>query len=215
MHREIPIGNRKIAEWMEERRKEQEKRRLKDIKPATASRFDEPYFPHLRTNQKKAQMLENRLTEIEKENRILFEKMLAIVNKKPQHGRTSSVNTKPYTAANHVSRKKDLIKIAIENQGIAKRIRGQKSHLDVEKMEDEFLKTQARLISMCKKPVVLFDTKGHVKPSNVTVRSPWQSSTAASTRDETIRTLQTEKETLTTKESLPPLYVKSKGVPKD
>jgi len=53
-------------------------KKLREIKPAI--KVSKPaQMPHLKTKQKKNQMLEERYTEIERENRILLEKMTNIL----------------------------------------------------------------------------------------------------------------------------------------
>jgi len=56
-----------------------------------------PKFQHLKKKMKKTQMLEERYTEIERENRILLEKMTNILQK--QRGTLYTANSAGYVGA--------------------------------------------------------------------------------------------------------------------
>jgi hypothetical protein len=86
-------------------------------------------------------MLEDRYTEIERENRILLEKMTSIMQKP---NRTStSFSTDRFTAPiskkslNRAQRKQELLKITLENQAILRRLQDKGSNYNVAKWEHE------------------------------------------------------------------------------
>lgn len=75
-------------------------------------------------NYKKEQMMEARFTEIERDNRILLEKMTEIMKNgrgnrpNTQHAKTQS----PRKSLNNDKRKLSLMRITLENQLILKRL---------------------------------------------------------------------------------------------
>mmetsp|Transcript_14806 Transcript_14806/g.28502 ORF Transcript_14806/g.28502 Transcript_14806/m.28502 type:complete len:157 (+) Transcript_14806:273-743(+) len=90
-------------------------------------------FVHLQQNLKKAQLEEDRLSEVEHQNGILLQKLSKIAaRKEPQ---SSSKALKPGEAPppdrvptlNAVHRKQELQKIAEENQALLKRIQAKQS----------------------------------------------------------------------------------------
>jgi E3 ubiquitin-protein ligase TRIP12 len=81
----------------------------------------EPHRPsHLRKNLKKEQMKEERYAEIERENRILLEKMSFIMQNETLDNKNASVNYGH--SLNKSLRKRELQKITAENQAILRRI---------------------------------------------------------------------------------------------
>lgn len=69
---------------------------LQQIK-GTVDMKEPPKFQHLKKKMKKTQMLEERYTEIERENRILLEKMTNILQK--QRGTLYTANSAGYVGA--------------------------------------------------------------------------------------------------------------------
>lgn len=53
-------------------------------------------------------------------------------------------------------RRKELMKITIENQHILKRLQDKTSNYSVQKWENDFKETEKRLKSMCEYPFALF-----------------------------------------------------------
>jgi len=87
MHRAIPVGSKLLNRKWEEKEREIHIRKLKEIKAQVAIR-EPTKFKHLKKKLKRTQMLEgngtpaeniDRYTEIERENRILLEKMTNIM----------------------------------------------------------------------------------------------------------------------------------------
>lgn len=98
MHRAIPQGSKLLSKKWAQQEQEIHKKKLRDIRPTVEIR-EPPKFKHLKKKLKKTQMLEgkgegdggptrkepeayqvaDRYTEIERENRILLEKMTNIM----------------------------------------------------------------------------------------------------------------------------------------
>ena len=78
-------------------------------------------------------MNEHRFTEIERENRILLEKMSSIMQKPKPSLYNPKIVIEP--SMNREIRRKELIKITIENQAILKRLQAKGATYSVEKWE--------------------------------------------------------------------------------
>jgi E3 ubiquitin-protein ligase TRIP12 len=95
------------------------------------------YYPPNRG--KKALMHEERLTAIERDNRILLERMSDIVYK-PHYSYLSGPSPsarQERSSLNKTQRKKDLIRITMENQMIWKRIQEQRTAYSFDKFRSE------------------------------------------------------------------------------
>jgi hypothetical protein len=114
-------GKRSLSKRWEKYTQDLHYEKLKNMRP-TLDLSCPPEFSHLRTKPKKEQQREGnlkkeRFTEIEKANRILLEKMSSIMNSK------SPLNQPFYKKSlNKEVRKKNLEKIAGDNQAILRRL---------------------------------------------------------------------------------------------
>ncbi|EER19521.1 hypothetical protein Pmar_PMAR012502 [Perkinsus marinus ATCC 50983] len=74
MYRSVPVCNKICARRSNERNKEIHKRKLREMRPAIDTREPEVcHLEHVRVNAKREQLLEERYTEIDRENRILLQ----------------------------------------------------------------------------------------------------------------------------------------------
>ena len=109
-----------------------------------------------------------RYTEIEKANRILLERMTNIMS--VNQARTIN-NSTPQAmppimrkkSMNSDVRRRDLMKITIENQAILKRLQDKTSNYSVERWEDDFRETEKRMKNMCEYPLVFQSNPGYLK----------------------------------------------------
>jgi len=123
MNRSLPSSNKICSATWDKQKMQGHKQRLAEIKPVLNTGAP-PVYPHLISRLKKEQMLEERYTQIEHENRVLLKKMSKIL-------RTSSldnlnVHFKP-RSLNSQSRKKELKRIMDENQKILGAIQSRKA----------------------------------------------------------------------------------------
>lgn len=125
-------------------------RNLRNIKGQVDSSCPITYGS-LRRKPKKEQLLEDRFTEIERENRILLEKMSHIVNSR--HQRSSSSNQKK--SLNVQARKRQNMQIVLENQALLKRLQDKQPSYSVYKWEEERKSTEKRLQNICEYPYSL------------------------------------------------------------
>lgn len=78
MYRAIPSANKILSNKWQKNEHQIHMQNLQRIK-GTVDMKEPPQFKHLKKKMKKTQMLEERYTEIERENRILLEKMTNIL----------------------------------------------------------------------------------------------------------------------------------------
>lgn len=78
MHRAVPVGNKLLDKKWKDKEARIHRAKLQSVKPQIDAKCP-ARFTHLRKKAKKEQLLEERYTEIERENRILLEKMTNIM----------------------------------------------------------------------------------------------------------------------------------------
>ena len=102
---------------------------------------------HLRKNMKREQMMEERFAQIERENRLLLEKMSFIMQRDTLDNKCSAL--KYGRSLNKAFRKRELQRITQENQAILRRIQAREpnyNHLDWEesrRKNEQYLKNIA------------------------------------------------------------------------
>ncbi|TNV71071.1 hypothetical protein FGO68_gene7443 [Halteria grandinella] len=104
--------------------------------------------------------MEARFTEIERENRLLLEKMTSIMKNGNMHnGRPATVPPKTYSppkkSLNNDKRKMAMMKITMENQLILKRLQKRQSYYNVDSWEEDYRKREKILKKMCEYPYIL------------------------------------------------------------
>lgn len=157
------------------------KQRLKNIKPAIDNR-PPPRFKHLQQNLKKAQLEDERNMDIERENRLLLEKMSSIMeSSKGEEAAAGTIEFAPgvrinkqqlpmldnwkrweVKSINKEVRRKELMRITEENQAILRRIQ-EKKPFYTQSEWDETQKSHdivLRNISEYPPPVPTSPTKG-------------------------------------------------------
>lgn len=129
-------------------------KRLRSIKAAIDNK--PPKRPsHLRKNLKREQMMEERYATIERENRLLLEKMSAIMQ--GGHGIDNKLR-KPKNVGNSMNksyRKRELQRITQENQAILRRIQACEPSLNRQVWEEERRRNERWLRNICENPFVL------------------------------------------------------------
>ncbi|DAZ95650.1 TPA: hypothetical protein N0F65_002279 [Lagenidium giganteum] len=117
--RAIPTLNKHTDSRYYQKCQEIHKSKLHTIKSTIDN--SEPHRPaHLRKNLKREQMKEERYAEIERENRILLEKMSHIMQNETLDNKNQSITYSH--SLNKGQRKRELQKITSENQAILRRI---------------------------------------------------------------------------------------------
>lgn len=158
MHREIPVSNRVLSRKWEEREQAFHYERLKGIR-ATLDTAKPALGAGTRARSKKEQMEEDRLLVIEQENRKLLERMSAIITAKPPVQTAASRGK----SLNSEYRKKELSRVALENQALLKRLQNRQSSYSNEQWRHERKETERLLRNICQFPYVL----GSESPSDL------------------------------------------------
>jgi hypothetical protein len=154
MYRAHRRGNQVAARKYDEYCQRLHKKRIRTIKAAIDNKA--PKRPsHLRKNLKREQMMEERYATIERENRLLLEKMSAIMQ--GGHGIDNRLK-KPKnvgTSMNKSYRKKELQRITQENQAILRRIQACEPSLNRAVWEEDRRQNEKWLRNICENPFVL------------------------------------------------------------
>lgn len=107
---------------------------------------------HFRINLKKEQLLEERYTEIDRENQVLLRKM-AEAMRKPNPYTDEPRESRP-TSLNRTGRKKELLRITQENQRMLRAIQQVQPVYSHKRWEEDFRKSEVLLHNCCAYPVV-------------------------------------------------------------
>lgn len=146
MFRAIPVPNKNCGRFFHEQDKKIHQKKMLQMKPFVDANPPNT-FGLVNNRKKKEQQMEDRFTEIERENRILLEKITSIMQKNNRilykdykilkrtkidnYMGKSSGNFYKKPSLNQNIRKRDLMKIAMENQEILKRIENKKSSYNI------------------------------------------------------------------------------------
>ena len=156
MDRAIPVMNRILERKRNEHNNLMLEKNLKSIK-CSIDHKKPGTFGILKHNLKKQQLKEERITEIERENRILLEKLTTIMKDQkpfvavPKETRSRSLNKE--------FRKRELLKITFENQGILRRIQEQKPCYNHFEWAQNHKQTEHYLKNISQYPFQLHSTK--------------------------------------------------------
>jgi len=143
-------SNKFLYEKQIKQRQKAHKDKLANMKPAIDN--SAPKKPsHLASNKKREQMMEDRYTKIERENRLLLEKMSHIMQKKSLDN--SNQSWKYTKSLNKSYRKQQLQKITQENQDILRRIQQREPHYNHVEWEEDRKVHEQYLRNICEYPV--------------------------------------------------------------
>ncbi|XP_064639059.1 sperm axonemal maintenance protein CFAP97D1-like [Lineus longissimus] len=122
MHRSyqsiLPCHNKLLQQRWDETYYNEHRRKVAEVKPMVDTKAPRTYM-HLHLKLKKLQLEEERLATIERDNRILLEKMAYIMRTR---GRIDNRNDYEYKSLNREKRKRELLRITHDNQEILRRI---------------------------------------------------------------------------------------------
>ena len=137
--RAIPVGNKQCHARHVKKCQENHRRKLAEMKCSIDNKAPKRH-PHLRKNLKKEQLMEERFARIERENRILLEKMSFIMQQDTMDMKAESV--KYSKSLNKNLRKRELAKITKENQLILRRIQTRQPTYDHLQWEEDARRNQ-------------------------------------------------------------------------
>ncbi|CAC5413272.1 unnamed protein product [Mytilus coruscus] len=122
MHRSynsiLPTHNRLLQKKWDDTYYNEHRQKVYTAKPMVDTRAP-PTYMHLHLKLKKLQLEEERLATIERDNRILLEKMSYIMRTR---GRVDNRNNYEYRSLNREKRQRELLRLTRENQSILGRI---------------------------------------------------------------------------------------------
>lgn len=154
MYRSIPVSNKILKKKWDEHLQALHHEKLRTMKSSVDA--GKPYtLGIIKGRAKKEQLQEDRYQEIERENRLLLDKMTNIMQG-PGHRSSPNFSKK---SLNKELRKRDLIKITLENQALLKRLTGKQPSYDTEKWEGERVETEKLLENICEFPYRLGSTR--------------------------------------------------------
>lgn len=106
-------------------------------------------YLHLHLKLKKMQIEEERLATVERDNRILLEKMSFIMRTK---GRVDNRNDYQHKSLNKTKRQRELLRVTHENQAILKRITSKEPHLNHLDWEEDWKANQQYMDNIANYP---------------------------------------------------------------
>jgi E3 ubiquitin-protein ligase TRIP12 len=153
MFKGIPVGSKLCAKHEQKKEDARMKRSLQNMKPGID--MTEPKtcsLQHLRNNLKREQLLEDRYMEIDRENRILLQKMSDVMRKPAFEIRA---HVKGPVSMTKDARKSDLIRITQENQALLRRIQTTGPVYNRLQWEESYKRSELYMRNACEYPVVL------------------------------------------------------------
>ncbi|XP_073446620.1 uncharacterized protein CFAP97D2 isoform X2 [Dendrobates tinctorius] len=121
---------------------------VQSAKPMVDTNHPQAYV-HLNLKLKKLKLEEERLTVIERDNRLLLEKMSTIMRTK---GRIDNKNNYEAKSLNKEKREQELLKVTRENQTIGDRLTKCEPQYRVEKWHEDWSKAEMYMDSIAKYP---------------------------------------------------------------
>eukprot|EP00930_Biecheleria_cincta_P029654 TRINITY_DN205_c0_g2_i1.p1 TRINITY_DN205_c0_g2~~TRINITY_DN205_c0_g2_i1.p1 ORF type:complete len:302 (-),score=62.60 TRINITY_DN205_c0_g2_i1:153-1058(-) len=169
MDRAIPGGNKICSQRIQQRALDMHRDRIKNMKSQVDTRTPMvAHLEHVKVNLKKEQMMEDRYTEIDRDNRILLKKMTDIMKQQNTPTVTPRGPASGPVSLNKDARKKELLRITRENQSILKRIQQAQPVYNHVEWEDEHRKNSNYMKNRCEFPVTLRTPRqGKYSPSEL------------------------------------------------
>lgn len=131
-----PASSKMLAKRWDDKARDMHKKKLKNVKSTVDNKPPKTYM-HLQLKLKKLQLEEERLATVERDNRLLLEKMSSIMTRKGMDNR----NDYERKSLSVQKRQQHLLKIAHENQAILKRIDAKQPHYTAKAWEDDYDKS--------------------------------------------------------------------------
>ncbi|XP_013385747.1 uncharacterized protein C17orf105 homolog [Lingula anatina] len=152
MHRSYqpitPAINKLLKKRWDDTRFDLHRQKVKSARAVIDNKPPKTYM-HLHLKLKKLQMEEERLATVERDNRILLEKMSYIMRTR---GRVDNKNDYEPRSLNKTKRQRELLRITHENQAILKRISLKEPHYNHLQWEEEWRVNQLYVNNISKYP---------------------------------------------------------------
>lgn len=142
MHRSyqsiLPTHNKLLQKRWDTTYYNEHRRKVRDAVPMVDTKAP-PTYMHLHLKLKKLQLEEERLATIERDNRILLEKMSYIMRTR---GRVDNRNNYEYKSLNREKRQRELLRVTKENQAILYRINMRRPEYSHQKWQNDWEENQ-------------------------------------------------------------------------
>lgn len=146
------VANKACTARVRKRELDAHRNRIRSIKPQIDNSKPETHgLDHLRNNLKREQQLEERYHEIDRDNRILLQKMSDVM-KKPSVKSGGAGHAGGPTSLTRDARKQELSRITKENHSILRRIQQASPVYSVVDWEDSFRRSYTYLKNTCEYP---------------------------------------------------------------
>lgn len=147
--------NKACSERIRKREHDQHKQRIKSMKPQIDTTVPMVcHLDHLRNNLKREQLLEDRYYQIDRDNKILLQKMSGIMSKSSCMSGGDRAKSSPASLGRD-GRKHELMRITKENQAILNRIQSAQPVYNHVSWENDYKKSGEHFKMKCEYPVCL------------------------------------------------------------
>ncbi|CAM4765773.1 unnamed protein product [Rotaria magnacalcarata] len=142
----IPASNRYLKKKWDEKYYSEHRILIRDARPSVDTR-PPPTYMHLHMKLKKIQLEEERMATIERDNRILLEKMTHTMR---TTGCVNNRNDYESKSLNQEKRRRELLRVSKENETMIKRIMARKNDTDGENWKNSWSKNASYLDNIAK-----------------------------------------------------------------
>ena len=144
-----PANNKLLKKKWDELRFDTHRQKVISAQPIIDNQPPETYL-HLHMKAKKKQMEEERMAIVERDNRLLVEKMAHVMKGKPSFETTSKTHKKG--SLNRTRRQRDLLRVTHENQAILKRIQSKEPEYNHLQWLDQWHVNESYMANISKYP---------------------------------------------------------------
>uniref|UniRef100_A0A7S2WX22 Uncharacterized protein n=1 Tax=Rhizochromulina marina TaxID=1034831 RepID=A0A7S2WX22_9STRA len=149
----MPMGNKACYDRHVKKNQERHRQRLASMK-CSIDCAPPRRFPHLERNQKKEQLMEERYAEIEKDNRLLLERMSYILKCKGMDC-YATPHMKLAHSLTRDERRRDMDRITRDNQLLLRRIQQAEPTYDHLAFAEDARRHEEYLRNICELPVAI------------------------------------------------------------
>lgn len=154
-----PANNKLLKKRWDMSRYDTHRRKVFSAKAVIDNKPPQTYM-HLHLKLKKLQVEEERLATIERDNRILLEKMSFVMRTR---GRVDNRNDYEHKSLNKTKRQRELLRVTHENQAILKRISSKEPHYNHLQWEDDWQINEGYMDNISKYPKHWYKQLTHKK----------------------------------------------------
>uniref|UniRef100_A0A8C4JGK0 Cilia- and flagella-associated protein 97 n=1 Tax=Dromaius novaehollandiae TaxID=8790 RepID=A0A8C4JGK0_DRONO len=144
----LPCGNKYLQLKWDKAKYEEHKKRILAAKPLVDTSTPATYG-HLHLKLGKLKLEEDRLSVIERDNRLLLEKMSCIMRTK---GQIDNKNDYKAKSLNGEKRKKELLRVSQENRAILDRITKSEPQYQVQRWYEDWQKAEKYMANIARYP---------------------------------------------------------------